>query len=145
MSNRLEEEMLVRHMDLRRKALSSNGGSALLSILIEHMDGTEYEVNVNDKKGTPEYLTAVLTAVARGANLMIRALDILRTVGYMDVRPIALPGRHIVFGLDRVALELEIIENSNDGVSCGITATGRSQGDVEEVERVLEENGIVCM
>ena len=145
MSNRLEEEMLVRHMDLRRKALSSNGGSALLSILIEHMDGTEYEVNVSDRRGTPEYLTAVLTAVARGANLMIRALDILRTVGYMDVRPIALPGRHIVFGLDRVALELEIIENSNDGVSCGITATGRSQGDVEEVERVLEENGIVCM
>lgn len=145
MSNRLEEEMLVRHMDLRRKALSSNGGSALLSILIEHMDGTEYEVNVNDKKGAPEYLTAVLAAVARGANLMIRALDILRTVGYMDVRPIALPGRHVVFGLDRVALELEIIENSNDGVSCGITATGRSQGDVEEVERVLEENGIVCM
>lgn len=137
--------MLVRHMDLRRKALSSNGGSALLSILIEHMDGTEYEVNVSDRRGTPEYLTAVLTAVARGANLMIRALDILRTVGYMDVRPIALPGRHIVFGLDRVALELEIIENSNDGVSCGITATGRSQGDVEEVERVLEENGIVCM
>ena len=145
MSNRLEEEMLVRHMDLRRKALSSNGSSALLSILIEHMDGTEYEVNVNDKKGTPEYLTAVLAAVARGANLMIRALDILRTVGYMDVRPIALPGRHIVFGLDRVALELEIIESSDSGVSCGITATGRSQGDVEEVERVLEENGIVCM
>ena len=145
MTNRLEEEMLVRHMDLHRKALSSNGGSALLSILIEHMDGTEYEVNVSDKKGAPEYLTAVLAAVTRGANLMIRALDILRTVGYMDVRPIALPGRHVVFGLDRVALELEIIENSNDGVSCGITATGRSQGDVEEVERVLEENGIVCM
>lgn len=145
MSNRLEEEMLVRHMDLRRKALSSNGGGALLSILIEHMDGTEYEVNVNDRRGTPEHLTAVLAAVARGANMMIRALDILRTVGYMDVRPIAMPGRHIVFGLDRVALELEIIENSNDGVSYGITATGRSQGDVEEVERVLEENGIVCV
>ena len=145
MANRLEEDMLVRHMDLRRKALSSNGGSALLSILIEHMDGTEYVVNVSDRRGTPEYLTAVLAAVARGANLMIRALDILRTVGYMDVRPIALPGRHIVFGLDRVALELEIIENSNDGVSCGIAATGRSQGDVEEVQRVLEENSIVCM
>ena len=145
MSNRLEEEMLVQHMDLRRKALSPNGGSALLSILIEHMDGTEYEVNVNDRGGTPEYLTAVLAAVARGADMMIRALDILRTVGYVDVRPIALPGRHIVFGLDRVALELEIIENGNDGVSCGITATGRSQRDVEEVERVLEENSIVCM
>lgn len=145
MSNRLEEELLVRHMDLRRKTLSSNRGGALLSILIEHMDGTEYEVNVNDRRGTPEYLTAVLAAVSRGANLMIRALDILRTVGYMDVRPIALPGRHIVFGLDRVTLELEIIENDNDGVGCGISATGRCQGDVEEVERVLEENSIVCM
>ena len=145
MSNRLEEELLVRHMDLRRKTLSSNRGGALLSILIEHMDGTEYEVNVNDRRGTPEYLTAVLAAVSRGANLLIRALDILRTVGYMDERPIALPGRHIVFGLDRVTLELEIIENDNDGVGCGISATGRCQGDVEEVERVLEENSIVCM
>lgn len=142
MSNRLEEEMLVQHMDLRRKALSPNGRGALFSILIEHMDGTEYVVNVNDRRGTPEYLTAVLTAVARGADMMIRALDILRTVGYMDVRPIALPGRHIVFGLDRVALELEIIESSDSGVVCGISATGRSQMDVEEVERVLEENGV---
>ena len=142
MTNRLEEEMLVRHMDMRRKTLSLDGGSALFSILIEHADGTEYVVNVNDRRGTPEYLTAVLAALARGANLMFRALDILRTAGYVDVHPVALPGRHIVFGLDRVALELEIIENSDGEIDCGISVSGVDQEKIEEIGSTLEGHGI---
>lgn len=80
MSNTLDEGMLIRHMDLRRIAEASNDSPARLAILIEHMDGTEYTVNVADKKETPEHLTALLAAVARGANMMFRALDVLRTV-----------------------------------------------------------------
>lgn len=142
MNNRLEEEMLVQHMDLRRKTLSSNRGSALLSILIEHPDGTDYEVNVSDKKGTPEHLTTLLATVMRGADMMIRALDILRTIGYVDMRPVALLGREIIFGLDRVSLELEIIEHSDGKIDCGISVAGVDQGNVEEIGSTLEEHGI---
>ena len=143
MSNALNEDMFIRHMDLRRSVPARVSGSpvARFAILIEHMDGTEYEVNVSDRRETPEYLTALLAAVTRGADMMIRALDILRTVGYVDVRPIALPGRHIVFGLDRVALELEIVESSSR-IECDISVTGKEQENIEEIERVLEEKGI---
>ena len=144
MGNMLEEDMLIRRMDLRRSVpvRVSDGPVARLAILIEHMDGTEYEVNVGDRGGTPEYSAALLAAVARGADMMIRALDILRTVGYVDVRPIALLGRHIVFGLDRVALELEILERSDGNVDCGISVAGVNADNVGEIEGVLEENGI---
>lgn len=142
MSSTIDESMLVRHMDLHRITKSSDDSPARLAILIEHMDGTDYTVNVADKKETPEHLTTLLAHVSRGANMMIRALDILRTIGYVDKRPIALLGREIVFGLDRVTLEVEIIEHSDGELECGISVAGVNVGNVEEVGGVLEENGI---
>ena len=142
MSNTLDEEMLIRHMDVRRVPKSSDDAPTRLAILIEHMDGTDYTVSVADKGEVSEYSTVLLAAVARGANMMIRALDILRTVGYVDVRPVALLGREIVFGLDRVTLELEIVEHRDDRIECGISVASVNPENAEEVESVLEENGI---
>lgn len=142
MGNALDEGMLIRHMDVRRVSGSSGDSPARLAITIEHMDGTSYKVSVADKGETPEYLTMLLAAVGRGANEMIRALDILRTIGYVDMYPVALLGREIVFGLDRVALELEIIENGDGEVECGISVAGVNVDNVEEIGGVLEENGI---
>lgn len=136
------EGMLIRRIDLHREEKLSDGRGARLAILIEHEDGTDYTLHVADKGETPQYLTTVLTAVTRGADMMIRALDALRAIGYVDMRPIALLGRHIIFGLDRIALELEILENSNGGIECDISVTGEDQGNVEEIERVLEKKGI---
>lgn len=145
MVNTPDEGMLIRHMDLRRAAKPSDDTPARLAIMVEHMDGTNYMVSVADKKGTPEHLTTLLATVARGANMMFRALDILRTVGYVDVHPVALLGRQIVFGLDRVTLELEIIEHSDGNVDCGISVAGVNVENVEEIGGVLEENGIDVM
>lgn len=142
MVNALDEGMLIRHMDLRRVAKTSGDAPSALAIQIEHMDGTNYTVNVVDRRGTPEYSATLLAVVARGANLMFRALDILRSVGYVDVHPIALLGREIVFGLDRVTLELEIIENSDGELECGISVASVDPGIAEEVGGVLEENNI---
>ena len=142
MGNTLEEGMLVQHMDLRKTTKLLDGQGSHLAILIEHGDGTDYEVSVNDRKETPEHLTALLATVTRGADIMIRALDILRTIGYVDMRPVALLGREIVFGLDRVTLELEITENSDGEVDCGISVAGVNQGNVEEIGGVLKERGI---
>lgn len=142
MGNTLEEGMLIRRIIVHRTTKLSNGEGSHLTILIEHMDDTDYEVSVNDRKETPEHLTVLLAAVARGADMMIRALDILRTVGYMDARPLALLGREIVFGLDRVTLELEIIEHSDGNVDCGISVAGVDQEKIEEIGSTLEENGI---
>ena len=75
------EGMLIRHIDLHREAKLSDGRGARLAILIEHMDGTDYTLHVADKGETPEYLTALLAAVTRGADKMIRALDVLRAIG----------------------------------------------------------------
>lgn len=140
--NTLDEGMLIRHMDVRRVTKSSDGFLARLAILVEHVDGTDYTVSVADKKETPEHLTTLLAAVARGADMMIRALDILRAIGYVDVHPVALLGRQIVFGLDRVTLELEIIENSDGELDCGISVVGVNVDNVEEIGGVLEENNI---
>lgn len=142
MGNALEEEMLIRHMDMRRGTKPSGDAPSQLAILIEHMDGTDYMVAVIDKRGTLEYLTTLLAAVARGADTMIRALDILRTIGYVDRRPVALLGREIIFGLDRVALELEVIEHSDGNVDCGISVASVNSGKAEEIGGALEENGI---
>lgn len=142
MGNMLEKEMLVQHVDLRKTTKLLNGEGSHLSILVEHMDGTDYKVSVNDRKETPEHLTALLAAVGRGADVMIRALDILRTIGYVDMRPVALLGREIVFGLDRVTLELEIMENSDGEIVCGISVSGVDQGKIEEIGGTLEEHGI---
>lgn len=142
MGNTLDEGMLVRHMDLRRVAKSSDDSPARLMIMIEHVDGTEYTVSVADKSETPEHLTTLLAIVAHGADVMIRALDILRAIGYVDVHPVALLGRQIVFGLDRVTLELEILENSEGEVECGISVAGVNVENVEEIGGVLEEEGI---
>lgn len=142
MGNTLDEGMLVRRIVVHRTAKLLSGEGSHLTILIEHMDDTDYEVSVNDRRETPEHLTALLAAVGRGANTMIRALDILRTVGYMDVRPLTLLGREIIFGLDRVTLELEIMENSDGEVDCGISVSGVDQEKIEEVGSTLEENGI---
>lgn len=142
MDNALDEGMLIQHMDVRRVPKLSDDSPARLTVLIEHMDGTDYEVIVCDKKDTPEHLTALLAAVMRGANTMIRALDALRAIGYVDMRPIALSGRHIIFGLDRIALELEILENSDGKIDCDISVTGEDVENVERIERVLEEKGI---
>lgn len=142
MGNTLDEGKLIRHMDLRRVTKSSDGSLARLAIMIEHMDGTNYMVSVADKRETPEYMTTLLAAVARGSDLMFRALDILRTIGYVDTRPVALLGREIVFGLDRVTLELEILENSDGNVDCGISVAGVNVDNVEEIGGVLEEKGI---
>jgi hypothetical protein len=142
MDNTLDEGMLIRHMDVRRLTKPAGDSPARLAILVEHMDGTDYMVSVADKRETPEYMTALLANVARGADTMIRALDILRATGYVDVRPIALLGREIVFGLNRVTLEAEIIEHSDGRIECGISVAGVNVEDVEEVGSVLEENGI---
>lgn len=142
MGNKLDEGMLIRRIIVHRTTKLLNGEGSHLTILIEHMDDTDYEVSVKDRKETPEHLTALLTAVSRGADMMIRALDILRTVGYMDARPLALFGREIIFGLDRVSLELEIIEHSDGNVDCGISVSGVDQEKIEEIWSTLEENGI---
>lgn len=141
MDNALDEGMLVQHMDLRKTKLL-NGQGSHLAILIEHVDGTDYEVSVNDRKETPEHLATLLATVGRGADMMIRALDILRTIGYVDMRPVALLGREIVFGLDRVTLELEIIEHVNSKIDCGISVAGVDQEKIEEIGSTLEERGI---
>ena len=142
MSSTLDEGMLIRRIIVHRTAKLLNGEGSHLTILVEHMDDTDYEVSVNDRKETPEHLATLLAAVGRGADLMIRALDILRTVGYVDMRPVALLGREIVFGLDRVTLELEIIENSDGDVDCGISVAGVDQEKIEEIGSTLEERGI---
>lgn len=142
MSTELNEGMLVQRMDLHRNAKLSDNAPSRLMILIEHVDGTDYLVNVADKRETPEHLVTLLAAVSRGANMMIRALDTLRAVGYVDTRPVGLLGRQIVFGLDRVTLELEIIEHSDGNVDCGISVAGVDVGDVEGVGSTLEEHGI---
>lgn len=72
MSNTLDEGMLIRHMDVRRVTKSSDDTPARLSIMIEHMDGTDYMVSVADRRETPEHLTALLANVARGADMMFR-------------------------------------------------------------------------
>lgn len=110
--------------------------------MIEHMDGTNYMVSVVDRRETPEHLTALLAAVAHGADMMFRALDILRTAGYVDVHPIALLGRQIVFGLDRVTLEVEVVEHGDGELECGISVAGVNVDNVEEIGGVLEESGI---
>lgn len=142
MGNTVDEGMLIRHMDLHRVTKSSDGSPAQFAITVEHMDGTNYTVSVADRKETPEYLTTLLVSVGRGADMMFRALDILRTIGYVDVRPVALSGRQIVFGLDRVTLNLEIIEHSDGNVDCGISVAGVNQENIEEIGSVLEENNI---
>lgn len=142
MGNTVDEGMLIRHMDLRRAAKPSDDSPARLAIMIEHVDGTNYMVSVADKGGTPEHLTALLATVGRGADMMFRALDTLRAIGYVDVHPVALLGRQIVFGLDRVSLELEVIEHSDGKVDCGISVAGVNVDNVEEIGSVLEEHGI---
>ena len=142
MDNTLDAGMLVQHMDLRKPTKLLNGQDSHLAILIEHGDGTDYEVSVNDRKETPEHLATLLATVMRGADMMIRALDILRTIGYVDMRPVALLGREIVFGLDRVTLELEIIEHIDGEIDCGISVSGVDQEKIEEIGGTLEENGI---
>lgn len=142
MSDVTYEGMLVRHIDLRRVTKLSDDTPARLAITIEHMDGTSYTVSVADREETPEHLMTLLANVAYGANMMIRALDVLRTVGYVDVHPVALLGREIVFGLDRVTLELEIIEHSNGEVECGISVAGVDPEKAEEIGSTLEDNGI---
>lgn len=142
MGSTVDEGMLVRHMDVRREAKLSADSPARLAILIEHMDGTGYRVSVADKGEAPEHLTTLLAAVARGANMMIRALDTLRAIGYVDTRPVALLGREIIFGLDRVTLELEIIEHSDGELECGISVAGVNVDNVEEIGAALEEGGI---
>lgn len=142
MSDATYEGMLIRHMDLRRVTKSSDDMPARLAIMIEHMDGTNYMVSVVDKRETPEYMTTLLATVARGADMMFRALDILRAAGYVDVHPVALLGRQIVFGLDRVSLELEIIEHGDGEIECGVSVAGVNVDNVEEIGGVLEENGV---
>ena len=142
MGNTLDEGMLIRRINIYRVTKLLNGEGSRLTILIEHMDNTDYEVGVNDRKETPEHLVALLAAVGRGADMMIRALDILRTVGYMDARPLALLGREIVFGLDRVTLELEIMEHSDGNVDCGISVSGVDLEKTKEIRGVLEKRGI---
>lgn len=142
MGNMLDEGMLVRHMDVHRTSELLNGRGSRVAVLIEHMDGTDYEVGVADKKETPEHMAALLSAVTCGADMMIRSLDILRAIGYVDVHPVALWGREIVFGLDRVLLEVEVIENSDGEIECGISVAGVNVENVEEIRGVLEENGI---
>lgn len=142
MSNTVDEGMLIRHMDLRRATKPSDDMPGRFTIMVEHMDGTDYTMSVADKKETPEHMAVLLANVARGADAMIRALYILRTVGYVDVRPVALLGRQIIFGLDRVTLELEIIEHLDGELECGISVASVNMENVEEIGGVLEENGI---
>ena len=142
MGSTTDEGMLIQHVDLYREAKLSDNRGARLAILIEHADGTDYTLHVVDKWETPEHLVILLAAVTRGADMMIRALDALRAIGYVDMRPIALSGRHIIFGLDRIALELEVIENSGGEIECDISVTGENVENVEAIERVLEKKGI---
>lgn len=142
MGNTLNEGMLIRHMDLRRVTESSGDSPSRFAIMIEHMDGTNYTVSVADKGKTLEYMTTLLATVGRGADMMFRSLDILRTAGYVDVHPVALLGREIVFGLDRVTLELEILEHSDGKIDCGISVAGVNVENVEEIGGVLEGRGI---
>lgn len=142
MGNTLDEGMLIRRIIINRTTKLLNGEGSHLTILIEHMDGTDYEAGVNDRKETPKHLATLFAAVARGADMMIRALDILRTIGYMDARPLALLGREIIFGLDRVTLELEIIEDSDGEINCGISVSGVDQEKIEEIGSTLEKRGI---
>lgn len=142
MGNTLDEGMLIRHMDVRRATKPSGDVPARLAIQVEHVDGTDYMVSVADKGETPEYTATLLAAVALGAHMMFRALDILRGIGYVDVHPVALLGRQIVFGLDRVTLEVEVIENSDGELECDISVAGVNVDNVEEIGGVLEENGI---
>lgn len=142
MGNTLDEGMLIRRIIIRRTTKMLNGEGSHLTILIEHMDNTDYEVSANDRKETPEHLTALLAVVGRGADMMIRALDILRTIGYVDARPLTVLGREIIFGLDRVTLELEIIEGGDGEINCGISVSGVDQKKIEEIGSTLEENGI---
>lgn len=122
--------------------MSSSDSPPRLMILVEHVDGTDYMVSVADKKETPEHMAVLLANVARGADMMIRALDILRAIGYVDTRPVALLGRQIVFGLDRVSLEVEIVEHGDGELECGISVAGVNVENVEEIGGVLEEHGI---
>lgn len=142
MGNTVNEGMLIQHIDMCRLVKPSADSPARLTILVEHVDGTNYMVSVADKKETPEHLTTLLANVARGADTMIRALDILRTIGYVDTRPVALLGREIIFGLDRVTLEVEVIEHSDGELECGISVAGVNVENVEEIGGALEENGI---
>lgn len=142
MGNTLDEGVLIRHIDLRRATRSSDDSPARLAIMVEHMDGTNYMMSVADKKETPEHMTTLLAVVSRGADMMFRALDILRAIGYVDTLPVALLGRQIVFGLDRVTLEVEIIEHSDGEIECGISVAGVNVENVEEIGGVLEENNI---
>lgn len=142
MNDEVNEGMLIQRMNLSRKAKLSDAHPSRLMILIEHMDGTDYLVNVADKGETSEYMGALLADVVRGANLMFSALDILRSIGYVDARPVALLGREIIFGLDRVSLELEIIEHGDGKIDCGISVSGVDQEKIEEIGGVLEEHGI---
>lgn len=142
MSNTVDEGMLIQHMDVRRVVKLSDDSPGRLAILVEHVDGTDYTVSVADKKETPEHMGTLLAAVAHGADMMFRALDILRAIGYVDMRPVALLGREIVFGLNRVSLELEIIENRDGDINYGISVAGVNVENVEEIGGVLEEKGI---
>ena len=142
MNNTVDEGMLIRRIDMHRVTKPSADVPARLAITIEHMDGTDYMVSVADKGETPEHLTTLLANVARGADMMIRALDVLRGIGYVDVHPVALLGRQIVFGLDRVTLELEIIEHSDGKIECGISVASVNVENAEEIGSVLEEKGI---
>jgi hypothetical protein len=140
--NMIDGGMLVRHMDVRRTNELPNEQGSHFTILIEHMDGTDYEVSVIDRKETPEHLVTLLSLVARGADMMFRALDILRTIGYVDAKPVALLGREIIFGLDRVTLEVEVIEHIDGEIKCGISVAGVNVENVEKIGSVLEENDI---
>ena len=142
MCNTLNEMALIRHMDVRRVVKSSDDSPARLAITIEHMDGTSYMMSVADRREESEHSTALFAAVVRGANMMFRALDILRTVGYVDVHPVALLGRQIVFGLNRVTLEVEIIESRDGEINCGISVASVDPEIAEEVGGVLEEEGV---
>lgn len=142
MTSATYEGMLIQHMDVRRVTKPSGDSPARLAIMIEHTDGTNYMVSVADKKETPEHMAALLASVGRGADMMFRALDALRAIGYVDVHPVALLGREIVFGLNRVTLELEIIEHLDGRIECGISVAGVNVDNVEEVGGVLEKNDI---
>lgn len=142
MGNTLNESMLIRHMDVRRTAKPSDDSPARLAIMIEHMDGTNYMMSVADRGQTSEHSAELISAVVRGANLMFRALDLLRALGYVDVHPVALLGREIVFGLNRVTLEVEVIENRDGEIECYLSVASVNPEYAEEVGCVLEDNDI---
>ena len=142
MGNTLDQDALIRHMDVRRIPSTSDGTPPRLAILIEHEDGTDYMMSVADRQETPEHSIELLAAVVRGANTMYRALDVLRALGYVDVRPVALLGREIVFGLSRVTLEVEVIENRDTEIECDLSVASVNQEYAEEIGCVLEDNDI---